>query len=563
MNEKKNFHTPNPAKPLVADWDALMRTFIRPENAAARDALLKYMEQVLFGLHDFLKTHVGITQRMSLKDLAARYRETDIGQSPQKRLTEVISDLVEEIAPHAVNVASPYFVGHMTSAIPFFMVHLETLVSALNQNVVKLETSKVLSVLEKQVLAKIHRLLFKLDDDFYAQHVQNADTTLGCFTEDGTLANITALWVARNRYLAPKPGFDGVEAEGLPAALRAYHLDRLVILVSRLAHFSLRKALGVLGVGHRGIIPLEVDERGRVLPNALLDTVRKTEQEGRTGILAIVGVAGTTETGAVDPLPLMADVCREKKIHFHVDAAWGGPTLLSEKYRDLLYGIQGADSVTIDGHKQFYMPMACGMVYFKDPTALDAVAYHARYVNRPGSADLGIKHISGSRRANSLILGSALKIMGTKGYALLIDHGIETARAFAEIIDRHPEFELITPPTLNILTYRLCPAHLRKGLADSNPKTRILAHRRLNGLNIRVQRQQREAGRSFVSRTTLSLPEWGDTVVLRCVIMNPMTTLKILEEILEEQVSISRNTATTDPMNGPSASGKNGDRGRQ
>ena len=185
-------------KKLIADWANLIRTFIRPENEASRLALFKYMEQILFGLNDFLKRHVGITEEISLKDLAGQYKKSEIAADPEKKLENVIQDLIENIAPHAVNVSSPYFIGHMTSAIPFFMVHLKTIVAALNQNVVKLETSKVVSVLEKQVLAKIHRLIFKNSPAFYETHVQNTRSTLGCFTEDGTLANITALWVARN-----------------------------------------------------------------------------------------------------------------------------------------------------------------------------------------------------------------------------------------------------------------------------------------------------------------------------------------------------------------------------
>ncbi|MGD9384563.1 MAG: putative pyridoxal-dependent aspartate 1-decarboxylase, partial [Desulfobacterales bacterium] len=153
MNKPK---TTVPKKELVADWPALTRTFIKPEDDAARSTLIKYMEQILFGLHDFLKKHVGFTEEVSLKDLAGRFTDTVIRKNPEKKLTDVITDLIEDIAPHAVNVASPYFVGHMTSAIPFFMVHLKTIVTALNQNVVKIETSKVVSVVEKQILAKIH-----------------------------------------------------------------------------------------------------------------------------------------------------------------------------------------------------------------------------------------------------------------------------------------------------------------------------------------------------------------------------------------------------------------------
>jgi glutamate decarboxylase len=532
-------------KELVADWPALTRTFIRPENEASRSTLIKYMEQILFGLHDFLKKHVGFTEEISLKDLADRFTDSLISQNPEKKLADVITDLIEDIAPHAVNVASPYFVGHMTSAIPFFMVHLKTIVAALNQNVVKIETSKVVSAVEKQVLAKIHRLIYEKNDAFYNEHIQNTRTTLGCFTENGTLSNLTALWVARNTLFAPKIGFDGVEKEGLQAAYQAYNIERCVVLVSKRGHYSLNKAGGLLGIGNRNIVAVDVDEKNRIDLIALEKTIETlTKNSDKTAVLAVIGIAGTTETGSVDPILKLGEICAQNRIHFHVDAAWGGPTLMSKKYRHLLSGIELADSVTIDGHKQFYMPMSCGMVYFKDPTLMDGVIYHANYVNRPGSVDLGIKSPSGSREANSLILDSALKIMGSRGYALLIDHGIETARKFADEIEKRPDFQLITPPELNILTYRLCPFDYQEKLIGSDAKQTSIINGKLNDINRGIQRLQREAGNSFVSRTTLDIKGFPgqNIVVLRTVIMNPMTTIEILREILDEQEKIYKNT---------------------
>ena len=533
---------PSTKKPqLVANWQTLMRTFIRPEDDVSKAVLLKYMEQILFGLQDFLKKHVGITEEVSLKDLSSRFTDTLISKNPEKKLADVITELIEDIAPHAVNVASPYFVGHMTSAIPFFMVHLKTLVTALNQNVVKIETSKVASILEKQVLAKIHRQIYKKDEAFYNKHVQNARTTLGCFIKDGTMANLTALWVARNSVLAPKENFEGVEKEGIQAAYKAYGIERCVILVSRLAHYSLCKAGGVLGIGNQNIIAVDVDSNNRINIDSLNKIIKEIKEErAGTGILAIVGIAGATETGTVDPLAKLGAICAENRIYFHVDAAWGGPTLMSEKYEHLLKGIELADSVTIDGHKQFYMPMSCGMVYFKDPSIMDAVIYHANYVNRPGSVDLGIKSLAGSREANSLILDGALKIMGSRGYSLLIEHGIETAKKFAGEIEKRPDFQLITPPELNILTYRICPFHIKQELVKGNLEQKRKINKKLNKINSAVQRLQREAGKSFVSRTTLKMKnETEDNiVVLRCVIMNPMTNINILREILDEQEEI-------------------------
>lgn len=515
-----------------------MRTFIRPEDETARGILVKYMDQILFGLHDFLRQHVGITKEISLKALADRFTDYQIRRDPEKRLVEVIADLVEDIGPHAVNVASPYFVGHMTSAIPFFMIHLKTITAALNQNVVKLETSKVVSIIEKQVQAKVHRQIFKRSDSFYRRHVQNPYTALGAFTEDGTLANVTALWVARSALFSPRGDFQGVETDGLVKAYQEYGVDRTVVLVSRLGHYSLKKAGGLLGIGYQNVIPIDTDSRGRVQISELRKTIAALQKpETRTRVLAVIGIAGTTETGTVDPLPTLGEICWEHRIHFHVDAAWGGPVLFSERYAELLDGIEMADSVTVDGHKQFYMPMTCGMVFFRNPKSMDGVAYHANYVNRLGSADLGIKTLSGSREATSLILDSALKIMGTGGYSLLIDHGIDTAKEFAREIGRRSIFELTSAPELNILTYRICPAEMRRRLKSAEGSEREALQEKLNTINRRVQRLQREAGKSFVSRTTLK-SGLDAMVVLRVVIMNPFTTQQILSEILDEQEAI-------------------------
>ncbi len=295
----------------------------------------------------------------------------------------------------------------------------------------------------------------------------------------------------------------------------------------------MKKAGGILGIGHQNVIPIEVDANfDRINASVLEKTVQALKNDPvKTRIIAIIGIAGTTETGSIDPLGSLADIAADHGIHFHVDAAWGGPTLLSEQYRHRLKGIERADSVPIDAHKQCYLPRTCGMVYFKNPAHMNAIAYHSRYVNRPGSVDLGIKSISGSREANSLILHSALKIMGVNGYALLINHGIETARQFAEEIERRPNFELTTYPELNILTYRFCPTELKAELHDPDLSRRRQTNKKLNLINHKIQRLQQEAGKSFVSRTTLKLEKYEDEiVVLRSVIMNPMTHIEMIEK---------------------------------
>jgi glutamate decarboxylase len=317
-----------------------------------------------------------------------------------------------------------------------------------------------------------------------------------------------------------------------------------VILVSKRAHYSFRKAGGILGIGNENLVVIDVDHNNKMDIDSLEKNLSCIKKEGRTRIIAVVGIAGTTETGNIDPLHKIAAICEREKIHFHTDAAWGGPTLMSEKYRHLLDGIERADSVTIDGHKQFYMPMGCGMVYFKNPRSLDAISYHANYVNRKGSVDLGIKTLSGSREANSLILDSSLKIMGTRGYGMLIEHGIELAADFCEEIKKRKNFQLITKPELNILTYRLCPSNLQDELKTASIERIVSINEELNELNRNLQQEQLEAGNSFVSRTVLEQETIfpgtppGKIVVLRSVLMNPLTNIEILKDILDEQEAL-------------------------
>ncbi|RME41056.1 MAG: putative pyridoxal-dependent aspartate 1-decarboxylase, partial [Deltaproteobacteria bacterium] len=257
--------------------------------------------------------------------------------------------------------------------------------------------------------------------------------------------------------------------------------------------------------------------------------------------LAIVGIAGTTETGNVDPLNDLADIAAEVGCHFHVDAAWGGPTLFSRRHRHLLAGIERADSVTLDAHKQLYVPMGAGMVLFRDPASLRAIEHHATYILREGSKDLGSHTLEGSRPGKSMLVHAGLCIMGRKGYELLIDMGIERARQFAGLIRQHQDFELMTEPELNIFTYRYVPHWAAAALADAEAKVRIEANRVLDELTRQIQKRQREAGKTFVSRTTLQAPRYNRQMVtvFRVVLANPLTTEEILQDILKEQVALA------------------------
>jgi glutamate decarboxylase len=517
-----------------ATLESLYRIFTVPE---APDSTLGAVDRAITGdVAGFLQNHIVAMER-PLEEIEASFSSFAIPEEPTY-VSDYTEFVKENLVAQSVHTAAPGFVGHMTSALPYFMLPLTRLMTALNQNLVKVETSKAFTPLERQVLAMLHHLIYHCPDDFYTRWIHDCQAALGAFCSGGTIANTTALWVARNRLFAPDGQFHGIAQEGLVKALRHKGIDGIAVLVSERGHYSLGKAADLLGIGRDQLIKVKTTDANRIDLIALREECRRL-QDANIRPLALVGIAGTTETGNVDPLQQMADVAAELGCHFHVDAAWGGPTLFSDRHRHLLTGIERADSVTIDAHKQLYVPMGAGMVIFKDPTAVSAIEHHAAYILRHGSKDLGSHTLEGSRPGKALLVHGGLSIMGRKGYELLIDLGIERARTFAELINQHPDFELTSEPELNILTYRYCPADVQQKLetADSVEQSRVNAL--LDQICQLLQKYQREAGKTFVSRTRLRMSRYGEEItVLRSVLANPLTTNEILLSVLSEQCEI-------------------------
>lgn len=513
----------------------LFRVFTKPEH---QDSKLAQIEQHLSdNILDFLSQHV-VTKKTSLEEIEQDFSSAWVPESPEFVSTHAEA-LLDKLVAHSVNTYAPTFIGHMTSALPYFHLPLAKLLVGLNQNLVKIETSKAFTPLERQVLGMMHNLVYGQSDEFYDSYLHSARHALGAFGSGGTVANITALWVARNKTLGPAKGFAGVAKAGLAAAYRHYGINNLGVMCSQRGHYSLSKAVDALGIGRQQLLTLPCPEQ-TLSPELALKEGKRYQEEGNK-LLAIVGIGGTTETGHVDPLDELADVAEELGCWFHVDAAWGGATLFSKQYRHRLKGINRADSVTIDAHKQMYVPMGAGMVLFKNPEDANAVRHHAQYILREGSKDLGATTLEGSRNGMAMMVYSSLHIFGRRGYELLIDQSIDKAQAFADMINRHPDFELITAPTLSLLTYRVCPARVQEQLKHASEKEKQQINQQLDRLVMNVQKQQREAGKSFVSRTRLEIPKYAGrpVTVFRVVLANPLTTHKDLAAILAEQHMIA------------------------
>lgn len=527
---------PRSREPAQANLENLYRIFTVPE---APDSTLGKIDQAISdNLTGFLQEHIVAVER-DLVEIERDFSQSRIPEEPTF-VSNYTEFLKEKLVSQSVHTASPGFIGHMTSALPYFMLPLSRILTALNQNLVKVETSRAFTPMERQVLGMLHRLVYGGDDAFYGQWIQDSRHALGAFCSGGTLANITALWAARNRLCGPAEGFRGVAREGMLKALQHLDCNGLAVLVSRRGHYSLGKAVDVLGIGRDNLIAVDTDDNNRIDMKSLRRHCARLRTEGIRP-LGLVGVAGTTETGNVDPLDELADLAQELGCHYHVDAAWGGPTLFSSTYKGLLKGIERADSVTIDAHKQMYVPMGAGMVLFKDPAALASIEHHAAYILREGSRDLGSHTLEGSRSGMAMLVHAGLSIIGRKGYEILIDQGIERARRFAELIEAHPDFELVTAPELNILTYRYNPAWVQGALAKAVPGKAARINEVLDKVTETMQKRQRENGRTFVSRTRLSPGRYrgDDITVFRVVMANPLTTEKILTSVLEEQCELA------------------------
>ncbi|KAB0289948.1 putative pyridoxal-dependent aspartate 1-decarboxylase [Vibrio fortis] len=524
-------------KTADVSFDSLLRIFTVPEGP---DSTLTQIEDKLSqNLNQFLREHI-VAEEKPLREIEKDFSNAHIPEQPEF-VSEHTEHLLDSLVSHSVHTSAPSFIGHMTSALPYFLMPLSKIMIALNQNLVKIETSKAFTPLERQVLGMLHRLIYQQDDTFYSRWMHSANHSLGAFCSGGTIANITALWVARNNALKAQGEFKGVEKEGLFKAMKHYGYEGLAILVSERGHYSLKKAADVLGIGQEGLVSVKTNNDNKICTEDLKRKITELKSKNIKPF-AVIGVAGTTETGNIDPLKRMAEICAEEACHFHVDAAWGGATLMSNNHRHLLDGIELADSVTIDAHKQLYIPMGAGMVLFKKPDAMTAIEHHAQYILRKGSKDLGSHTLEGSRSGMAMLVYAAMHIISRPGYELLIDQSINKASYFADLIKQQSDFELVSEPELCLLTYRYVPESVKLALEKADDADRTELNELLNELTKFIQKKQRETGKSFVSRTRLNPEAWSHQhiIVFRVVLANPLTGNEILTSVLEEQREIAK-----------------------
>jgi putative pyridoxal-dependent aspartate 1-decarboxylase len=522
---------------VIADIDHLRKLFIMPDSP---DKFMEFGHELLEIIHSFFKEKGGIHSSVTMSELSDIFSEISVPKEP-KLLKDAFAEIKNKIISHSVKVGNPYYIGHMTSAVPYFSLLIEMIIASLNQNQVKIETAKASTFVERELIGWIHRLIYDRHETFYSDYMQNQHTSLGNVVVDGTIANLTAIYVALAKAFPPDGRFPGLARAGIAESFRHYPTERAVLLMSKRGHYSFDKAARICGIGEDNVIRIDVQQGNRIDLSALAKewsviNEHNARSEKKIRIISLIGIAGTTETGNIDDLDALEKWAKTMDTHFHVDAAWGGPVLFVDKYRHLFKGIERADSVTFDAHKLLYTPLSMGMVLFRNERDLDMMKHNAQYILRPDSWDQGRFTLEGSRPFSSLKAWTSLKVFGSKGFKLLFENAFELTAEIKRLVDEHENFEAMNQPELFIFNYRFVPKEVLDFLSRADKKVFEKINNIINEMNIELHRAIRKQDTSFVSRTLLESTQYAPqkVVVLRTVTINPLTTKEILAEIIDE-----------------------------
>lgn len=415
--------------------------------------------------------------------------QAQIPEKPTSHVMELVARTIED----SNHLHHPGYIGHqVTSPLPLSAV-CEFAGALLNNATAVYEMGPVNTILEKRLIQWMSELI---------GYDTSAD---GVFTSGGTLGNLTGLLAARQ----VKADYD-IWAEGVDRD------KRHAVLVSEHSHYSVKRAVAVMGLGEEAAIPVPVDDLYHMDLEALDYVYRRCIQEGRD-VIAVAANACSTATGSFDDLNRIADFCLDHDLWLHVDGAHGASALLSEEYRPLLRGIERADSVVWDAHKMLLMPALITAVIFKNGAhSYRSFAQKASYLFEKESHDEWYNYAHRTMECTKTMMGLRLYIpllvYGTDFFGNYVTSRINLAKEFAELIDSTGDFECGLEPECNIVCFRYRPQNALN----------------LDELQKNLRRNVLESERFYIVQTQLK-----DGFYLRCTIINPLTTIDDLKGLLD------------------------------
>jgi L-2,4-diaminobutyrate decarboxylase len=417
------------------------------------------------------------------------------GGMPLDQLESLVSDC---LLPHLMRYDQPQFQS-MFNAFPSPESNLGARIAlSYNQGVTNWQVSPGGAVLEElccQALCK----LFNLGPE--------ADAT---FMYSGTYANQQALYMAVHRF-AERQGFD-LSQRGISGFKDP---TRLTILASREAHFSLKHAVRMLGLGEDSLVLLPLDDNRRMDISALQQKIRDLKDS--RDILCIVATAGTTTTGAIDPIDEIADLCAETGAWLHVDGAYGYAYKLVPDWAERFAGDDRADSIVWDPHKQLGAPIPNSVLFVIQKTEFSRMALHSSYFNRPGDVEPnpGLKSPPSTRPMSALPLVTILRGQGLEKVVEDLQSPLVAIRALGKNLNSQADVEVFHQPDTGILCFRMTP----EGTPTQD----------LHALQIQLYQRIISSGERSISLTKL-----GGQTALRLVVVSPDTTYEDLWETIQE-----------------------------
>lgn len=421
--------------------------------------------------------------------------------------SRVLDDLCHEMVAQGFHVPAANYFGLMNPTPTYMAVLAEALVAALNPQLASLARSQLAAKIELETARWI------------GERIGWPGPFDGTFTSGGNEANFSALALALAHHF-PSAVENGIASIGAQP----------VLYTSAEAHHSLDKSAGLLGLGRKSLRRIPITDRFQLDPERL---VKQIEDDRSRGLrpFCVIATAGTTNSGAIDDIPALAEICGRYHLWLHLDGAYGAAAIFSDQHRSLLNGIERCDSVTIDPHKWLAMPFAAGVILTRHPQALrDAFEVSTPYMPRiQGNSPTDNFKVSSqwSRRMNSLKLYLTLRVHGRAAYEEHIDRQIRLAHQAADWFEHSDLFELAAPVYLPILNFRL------RGVPESELAS---AHARL------VDEVTRD-GQRWISQTIVS-----GRSVLRMMIISYLTTgehVLDLQNALVQSARPLRTGATT------------------
>jgi aromatic-L-amino-acid/L-tryptophan decarboxylase len=474
-----------------ADWEELRRLGHRMV-----DDMLRYLQTV---------NERPAWQPMS--EAAVSALRQPLPESPQD-MHAVYEDFLTLVLPFNKNNIHPRFWSWVEGGGTPFGMLADMLASGMNPNLAIGDHAPV--YVENQVL------------DWCKEIFGFPTTAGGILTSGASMANITALVVARNQVLPAV-----IKQKGLLAAP-----GQLLIYGSSETHNCLLKGAVVIGIGSDNFRQVAVDNDYRVRIDELEQMIRKDRDAGYLPF-CIIGNAGTVNTGAIDDLAGLAAIARKENLWFHVDGAFGAVPKLLPEFNERLSGLESADSLSFDFHKWFYMNYEVGAVLIRDKTAYrDAFSSPASYLTSHerglagGPEPLSNYGMELSRGFRALKVWMLLKQNGIRKYEALVRRNITQAQYLATLITQNPGLELMAPVLLNIVCYRYNPGNL-----DDHT---------LNALNKELLQQIQEQGIATPSYTVLK-----GRYCIRVAITNHRSTNKDFQILVEASTRIGRDIRNT------------------